>query len=241
MSDQKKEEKSPPPLQMTKRGMELTTVESAYRFAQYVLASGMAPAQYKRPEQVIIAVQRGAEIGLPPLQALDSIAVINGRPTLYGDALPALGWGSGVLDEMDECFEGEGDNLTAVCRTKRKGSGRWCETRFSVQDAKAANLWGKSGPWKNYPKRMLQMRARSWNFRDNLADVLRGVGISEEVRDFQPPAAAIEADTVDLATFGQSDTIVEAEPVESEPELTLEEQAARDEAERSAEFSLERE
>jgi hypothetical protein len=60
---------------------------------------------------------------------------------------------------------------------------------FSVADAKKASLWGKAGPWSNYPKRMLQMRARSWALRDAFPDVLRGIGIKEEQHDI-PPAPA---------------------------------------------------
>ena len=65
---------------------------------------------------------------------------------------------------------------------------------FSQEDAKRANLWGKAGPWTAYPKRMLQMRARSFALRDSFPDALKGVGISEEVRDYQPmkPANARE-------------------------------------------------
>ena len=56
-------------------------------------------------------------------------------------------------------------------------------TTFSEQDAKVAGLWGKSGPWKQYPKRMLQMRARGFNLRDNFADILGGLITAEEARD----------------------------------------------------------
>src|SRR5690606_6210149 len=57
---------------------------------------------------------------------------------------------------------------------------------FSVADAKKAGLWGKQGPWQQYPKRMLSMRARAFALRDGFADVLRGLGIAEEVQDHQP-------------------------------------------------------
>tara|TARA_R110002020_G_scaffold37892_1_gene114463 strand:- start:30 stop:494 length:465 start_codon:yes stop_codon:yes gene_type:complete len=49
--------------------------------------------------------------------------------------------------------------------------------------AKKAKLWGKPGPWTQYPARMLQVRARAMALRDQFADVLSGIHIGEEVRD----------------------------------------------------------
>jgi hypothetical protein len=66
-----------------------------------------------------------------------------------------------------------------------------------MEDAEKAGLKGKQGPWTNYPKRMLQMRARSWCLRDVYPDVLRGVHVAEEAQDLPEkdvtpaPAAAV--------------------------------------------------
>ena len=49
---------------------------------------------------------------------------------------------------------------------------------------KKAGLWGKAGPWSQYPKRMLQMRARSFALRDKFADALSGLLMAEEVQDY---------------------------------------------------------
>lgn len=174
-----------PAIQMGNRGVHLSTYEDAYRFAKSVVASGLAPREFNTPEKVLIAIQYGAELGLSPMQALQSVAVINGRPCLWGDALPALVRGSGKCEWISERMEGDGDRRAAVCESKRIDSPHPHATRFSVEDAKAAGLWGKAGPWKQYPNRMLQMRARGFNFRDNFADVLRGFGVVEEVQDIQ--------------------------------------------------------
>lgn len=176
------------PLDIGPDGLQLKTLDDAWRFGQYVIASGMAPKSYTKPEQVIIAIQRGAEVGMKPLQALDSIAVINGRATMWGDGVLGLLWGSGLLESLDEFFEGEGDKLTAVCRMVRRGSEVPITRTFSVADAKVAGLWGKAGPWTQYWRRMLQMRSRSWAARDGFADVLRGLHVREEVQDYHVEA-----------------------------------------------------
>lgn len=165
--------------------VELKTMDDIRWFCGTMAKSQLVPTAYRnKPEDILVCIQHGSEIGLKPLQALNTIAVIQGRPTLFGDGLPALLWGSGLLESMDEYFEGDGDKLTAVCRLKRKGSEIPILRTFSVSEAKSAGLWGKAGPWTQYTRRMLQMRARSWAARDGFADVLRGLHVREEVQDY---------------------------------------------------------
>jgi hypothetical protein len=159
-------------------------LEEAWKIAEVFSKSAFVPADYKgKTGDVFAAIQFGAEVGLPPMQALQGIAVINGRPAVWGDAALGLVEASGKLAGKTEHFEGEGDALTAVCRVLRKGKPEWVERRFSVADAKQAKLWGKQGPWTQYPQRMLQMRARAWALRDEFADVLKGLSIREEAID----------------------------------------------------------
>jgi hypothetical protein len=157
--------------------------DSAWRIANAVVVAGMAPRELGNAERCTIAILHGLEVGLPPMAALQSIAVINGRPTIWGDGAMALVQSSGKLETIKETVEGEGDKRVAICRAIRKGDPEPKIGRFSVQDATLAGLWGKAGPWKQYPNRMLQMRARAFCLRDAFADVLRGLGIAEEVRD----------------------------------------------------------
>jgi hypothetical protein len=56
-------------------------------------------------------------------------------------------------------------------------------TSFSVADAKRANLWGKKGPWTQYPARMLKWRARGFNLADNFGEVLKGLKTIDELMD----------------------------------------------------------
>ena len=74
-----------------------------------------------------------------------------------------------------------------TCTVKRRGEPEQSRT-FTDEDAKAAGLKGKAGPWTQYPKRMRQMRARAFALRDVFPDVLRGLPVAEEVMDAPPPA-----------------------------------------------------
>ena len=119
-----------------------------------------------------------------------ALAVINGRPSIWGDAALALVMGSPVCEFVRERIEGDGDSLTAVCETKRRGYPAPSVTQFSVADAKRAGLWGKAGPWTQYPKRMLQLRARGFALRDAFPDVLKGLVTAEEAQDYPADTAA---------------------------------------------------
>ena len=179
----------PGPLRPMPRSFSLMpeTLGQAMELAKIIAESDFAPKDYKgKPGNVIIAIQMGADIGLKPMQALQNIAVINGRPSIYGDAALALAYGADVLEKFDEKIEGEGDKRTATCAIRRKGFPDEIVRTFSVGDAKKANLWGKAGPWTTYPDRMLQMRARGFALRDGASDVLMGLVLAEEAQDYQP-------------------------------------------------------
>lgn len=159
------------------------TFEQALTFANYLADSQMVPKDFMgKPGNCLVAIQWGMELGLKPLQCMQNIAVINGRPSLWGDAVMALVLASPHCKDVIETYEGTGDNYAAVCIAKRHG--RADKTgRFSLVDAKAAGLLGKSGPWTQYRDRMLKMRARAFALRDQFADVLKGMAVAEEVMD----------------------------------------------------------
>ncbi len=175
------------PIGYGNQGVQLATLEDAYRFANAIVSSGFAPKGMEKPEAVLVALQLGAELGLTPMAALQNTAVINGRPGIFGDAALALVRASGLLESYVEKEigkrneDGWGYEITA----KRKDSEPHTDT-FTVADAKAAKLWGKSGPWTDYPKRMLKFRCRGYVLRDVFGDVLKGLRTVEELRDTPP-------------------------------------------------------
>lgn len=181
------------PLPQLKAGGKLAAIvpqdiDSAYRLAKAVCMSGLAPRGLDKPEAVMIAIMHGMEVGLTPMMALQKIAVINGRPTIWGDGALGLVRGSGLCEYVTEKIEGMGDKRVAICTVKRKGEPEPITRRFSVEDAKRASLWGKQGPWVQYSERMLQMRARAFALRDGFADVLGGLYLTEELQGTESPA-----------------------------------------------------
>ncbi len=155
------------------------------RFAVILIKSGLAPRGIDTPEKAFICLQLGAELGIPPMAAIQNIAPINGRPSVWGDMMLALVQSSTLCESFHEEMIGkEGDDSWGyICVTKRRGNEHPFKSRFTVADAKRANLWGKTGPWTQYPKRMLQMRARGFALRDAYPDRLKGLITREEAGD----------------------------------------------------------
>lgn len=169
-----------------------TNISEAMEYSKMIASSCFCPQPMKgKPGDILVAMQMGAEIGLNPLQALQNIAVINGKPCVYGDAALAVVMSSPHYISHKEWFEGSIDqgNLTAFCSILRRNSEEYIKS-FSMKEAITAGLWKKPGVWQQYPARMLQMRARSFAIRDKFADALRGINIREEVEDYNKPISA---------------------------------------------------
>jgi hypothetical protein len=190
------------PVQIGNRGIVLSDMDGLVRFATAVSKSNLAPKGIETPEAIAVAIQMGLEVGLTPMAALQNIAVINGRPSIWGDAQLAVCRATGELEAFDEWYETGGkrasrnpqvfgDDAAAVCSVKRRGY-PVVESVFSVADAKRAGLWGKQGPWSQYPARMLKFRARSFALRDQFGDALKGMLSVEENQDLpvDPVASA---------------------------------------------------
>jgi hypothetical protein len=152
----------------------------------------MVPRDFQgKPSNVLVALQWGREVGLGPLQALQNIAVINGRPSIWGDSAIALVRAHPDCASIQEGVDGEGESRHGWCEVTRRGE-KPQRRMFSIADAKRAGLWGKSGPWTQYPDRMLQMRARGFAIRDVFPDALRGLITGEEAQDLPAEPRHVE-------------------------------------------------
>lgn len=159
-----------------------TSLAEAMEFSKLIASSDVVPKIYiNKPGNVLVAVQMGAELGLKPMQALQGIAVVNGNPTIWGDAMWAL------IISHPEYVDSKEEKTDTKCTIYLERRGRTPVTvSFSMEDAKKAGLAGKQGPWQTAPRRMMQLRARAFAARDLFADALKGIKTTEEVRDYPP-------------------------------------------------------
>lgn len=179
-------------IQNAQRGELLPAPKStaeAMELAKTLASSQLIPKAFQqRPGDVFVAMMWSHSLGIPIVQGLQGIAVINGKPSLYGDALLAVCMGSGQMADIEETVTGSADNLTATCKVTRRGKPTPVVSTFSMADARAAGLLGKPGPWKQYTSRMLKMRARAFALRDAFPDVLSGIASAEEMQDVEGTA-----------------------------------------------------
>lgn len=190
------------------RGVRPTTMDEALRMSKAIAVTSFAPASYTRGKNlnheddlksvtasIFAAIQMGAEVGLSPMASLQNIAVINGKPGLYGPAMLAVVEASGLLADIDEGVRGEGTSMEAYCTVQRVGRKPRTFT-FTYAQAKRAGLIGKAGPWTQYPERMFIARCRTFALRDVFPDVLAGLSQSVEelmdipANDVPPPSWA---------------------------------------------------
>ena len=178
--------------------------QEAEKLAKLLCKTKLVPQGFESPDLCLIAIMQGMEMGLPPMMALQRMALVEGKLTLWGDGALALVLKSGlctsITEWMDVCdqtgapglrsakdqtfnpgFDRDQENWVAHCEVQRLGWPEPIIRSFSVRDAKRAGLWQKEGPWMDYPKRMLQMRARAFALRDVFADVLGGLYLREEI------------------------------------------------------------
>ena len=149
------------------------SADEAFALADLLAKSELLPKDFRgKPSNIVIGMMWSHNLGIPFLQGMQYIAVVNGK-------------------------------LCAICTVKRRGIASPFVRQFTQRDAEVAFLWNKQGPWKQYPKRMLQMRARAYALRDAFPDVLSGMGIAEEQQDvadsIAAPGAAVSATAQEAA------------------------------------------
>lgn len=149
---------------------EMEAVEVAFRIGEAAAAAGIYKS--KNAAELALRVKYGMEMGLGPATALQSVAVINGSPSLTAGAIASRIGGHPDYDyEVTEHTE---DRCTIVVYRRKRGEWRECPpSTFTLDDAAKAGLL-KAGPWKQYPRNMLYARALTNAARWHAAEVFGG-------------------------------------------------------------------
>lgn len=166
--------------------MQPRNYQEALDFCTRLSKSTVVPKCFRDdPMAIMVAIQAGERHGFDILGSIQNIAVINGKPSVYGDMMIAICKSSPHYESCEETFTGTMEKRDAVakCTVKRKGEAP-VVVEFTYAKAQKANLLGKQGPWKEYPERMMQMRARGFALRDAFPDVLSGLIAAEEAEDW---------------------------------------------------------
>jgi len=160
--------------------------------------STILPTAYRgNAANAFVAAETGAALGLEPLQALASIAVINGRATLSSDLMAAVIRRAGHTLRI---VENSPESVTATLIRADDKTFKF-EVTWDKDKAVKAGLWGQRGPWSQYPTQMLRARAITEVARQGASEALMGMIYSPE--DFgatiTDTGEVIEAEIVDEA------------------------------------------
>ena len=166
----------------------------AVRLADVIENTELVPAPLRgRPDAIAAVVLAGHELGLGPMQSLQTIDLIQGRPALSPEGMRALVLSHGhalIVDATDE-------RATVKCHRREWDPDLWTSHTFTLADAERAKLLGK-GNWSTYPRAMLTARATAEACRATFADVIAGLSYTaEEISSFghvsTPPASGPSA------------------------------------------------
>lgn len=140
-----------------------------------LIKSGFLPAGIKSPEQAVAIILKGRELGVPPMQALSHIHVINGKPTMSAELMLAQVL---KLHPKTKISYPERSSEKCVIKVQRDGSEPSTFT-FAISDAQAAGLLNNP-TWKKYPRAMLHARCVSEMCRSLFPDAIAGVSYTSE-------------------------------------------------------------
>ena len=190
-------------------------LEMTWKLSQRIANTPFVPKGLQgKPESVLACVLYGAELGLGPMQSLNSIHVIEGRTAMSPELMRAMVARHGHRIDVIE-------NSNTACEVKgiRSDTGSTATVRWTMEDARMAGLVGKNN-WKTYPRAMLLARATSELCRIVFPDIIAGLSYTpEEIAsienvEYYPHETEIAAPKIEVV----DEEIVEAEIVEEKPE-----------------------
>jgi hypothetical protein len=151
------------------------TLDAKIRYAQLMADAGLLPAHYKHnPANVLVAQEFGEALGIPTIQAINSIHVIEGKPSASADLMAALVRRAGHKLRVTKT-KTETGGWSVVCEIIRRDDPEFTYRAVWDDDkARKAGLLGK-GNWAKYPDQMMRARAISEVCRDGASDALFGV------------------------------------------------------------------
>ena len=153
----------------------LSPAEVNWKTAQKIANTPFVPTAFRgKPEAVFAAILYGDELGLGPMQSLNSIHVIEGKPSMSPELMRALVARAGHRLDVKLA-----SNEKVVLWGKRADNDSEATVEWSMKDAQQAGLAGR-GAWKTYPRAMLLARATSEICRQIFSDCIMGLSYTPE-------------------------------------------------------------
>lgn len=166
---------------------------------------------------VAACILAGRELGVGPMESLQKIYVVEGRPSMSAELMRSL-----IMREGHELVFRISANDKCTLAGRRRNSTEWTEVTWTITDAQRAGVAGKD-VWKKYPRTMLANRCTAELARMMFADVLSGITYTpEEIEDeIEAAKPVVIARETNEPTKLQRKTAkaIKAAPVIVEPEF----------------------
>lgn len=194
------------------------SVRDRMDYAKALAVSNLLPTAYrKHPENVLVAMEFGAALGIPPIQAINSIHVIEGKPTASADLIASLVRRAGHKLRIETGRDGDGPTVTATLIRVDDPEFAFAVT-WTMAKARAAGLLGK-GVWKQYPDQMLRNRAVTEVCRQGAGDALYSVIYTPEELGHDDPKAQTGQAVVDPQPDQEPESVASREQLQRVGEL----------------------
>lgn len=167
--------------------------------ADTFVKAGALPKGIDTIPKAIVILQAGLESGLTPLQAFNSFYIVNGKVTMYGEAVPRQ-----IIKAGHKITWGHCDDTIATV-TITRGDTQESMSQTLEWDTAVKRGYTRTDIWQKFPENMLKWRALSMVAKFICPDALNGVPIKED----------IESDDLNLAPDKAAAALPEAEKPET--------------------------
>lgn len=143
--------------------------------ANVLLKSGLLPTSLTKPEQVIMIVLKGKELGISPITSLTHIHVIKGKPAMSAELMLSQIYKLHPKTVIEFVERSNTKCSVKVTRANHSPS----QFSWTIEDAKKADLMSNPS-WNKYPRAMLHARVVSEMARSLFPDAIQGVSYTPE-------------------------------------------------------------
>lgn len=147
------------------------SLQDKVAYAERLAGASLLPKQYqKQPANVLLAMEMGDAMGIPPIQAINEIHVIEGKPSASANLIGAM------VRRAGHKLRVQGDDQSATAQIIRADDPDFTfEVTWTLERAKQAGLMSGKNNWAKYPAAMLKARAITEVARAATPDALYGV------------------------------------------------------------------
>lgn len=171
----------------------------------------LVPETYRgKPGNAGAAILFGAELGLNPIQSLQQIFVVKGKPAIYARTAVALLKGHGIVVQTLETSD---TSVTVTATDPRTG-----QVETSTWDIGRATTakYTSNALYTTDPQAMLYAKAAMEVCRKIAPDILLGIPYSREELELEQQPVRVRSDRADRGLTGLRAAVIDTEP-ESAP------------------------